>query len=66
MRIFMAGTIEHALNFMAGTIEHALNFMAGSIEHASKIMAGTIEQRQYFAKTKIKEGRIDINVGDDF
>lgn len=62
MRIFMAGTIEHALNFMVGTTYH----VSAAVEHASKIMAGTIEQRQYFAKTKIKEGRIDINVGDDF
>ena len=62
MRIFMVGTTYH----VSATIEHATNFMVGAIEHASKIMAGTIEQRQYFVKTKIKEGRIDINVGDDF
>ena len=62
----VSAAVEHATNFMVGTIEHATNFMVGTIEHASKIMVGTIEQRQYFAKTKIKEGRIDINVGDDF
>lgn len=62
MRIFMVGTTYH----VSAAVEHASKIMVGTIEHASNFMADTIEQRQYFAKTKIKEGRIDINVGDDF